>query len=807
MTINKEVSNLAEHMGEAMKTLDATVSLAQAAADSALTIADNLQKVLASSYGMVGDGSTNNDAAVSSIPEGSLVDLEGGVYSVSSVPEEFRAFNGGWYSGGVTVPAPLDARRHPLSGNYDLTREYSGLTVHTGPIMYDESERILYRVYTLSPTHYPNYGSMIYLEHSLDMGASWTGTRTVYSSADDRIVSGMVGRVMNGKLGVVLCEQDDPTTPTVRDIVLITAPLSSAKDGPWTSATISGSFTVEHFLYGEMYDYPTAVGGDDSDGFILYSYTNGNAYALHTVDNGANWTQSTVYTSLTLPGCMGGEITVCRLGSENKWVGYMRPVGTSALNEYPNLVAFTTTDMLNLTLADSGITNIGTDTVSDSGAVGHPPYVLYEGGRVNLFIPYRQRWVDSLDKQNEQQLTVFSGNAAEVFNNTGVINNPVKSLVTYLPERATGMMYTTLTPFGYVGWLRAFETSYLTAGIGSVAASAVVEFAGFQVARCKHTSRDNVLDNPVFAEWTRGTTFTGVVQDDTPVADRFRMYTSQSGGGATFTVSRVAVPNTVGTCLPFRPTTGMRIQAPATINNQYSGVDQSMFGKTAVTQFSGRDVTLHLCGVGTLPSTDMRFSIVMWSGSATISTTTTSIPRISGTGCWYTTATVAVPPLPANQTFTGTPRVTVRMQAGPGASGAWDCTLYGFKAEFGKNPTVFSAPDPDYERLKCSRYVRALGAGRSFIGTGWRASGTRFACAVPLGLPMVGVPSVYLSGALSDLRIDSKAAGITPTSLSTSEESASGFKLVVDHPSNTGYEAGGLWSSSTDTFLLVDCEK
>lgn len=218
-------------------------------------------------------------------------------------------------------------------------------------------------VYRKASNHTVVNGSEIRAFDSYDKGATRVNDRLIFSNAayDTR---NFVCRVMaNGRLGILASRREaEPSLTYLAGIFIY------SDDGgvTWSTADLpiaSPGYPVN--FHGQMLDYPASVGGNDTTGFIAYSYGsdgNGNIDALYTTNNGASWTWQQNVAQKVAPVTALVEPCVARVGTQNKWLMYARVSGQD------NAVVFTSTDLLNWSVqADSGL-----------HLEGNPPQTLYD---------------------------------------------------------------------------------------------------------------------------------------------------------------------------------------------------------------------------------------------------------------------------------------------------------------------------------------------------------------------------------------------------------------------------------------------
>lgn len=331
--------------------------------------------ISAADAGAVGDGIVNDGEKFSALElnvSGEHVDLLGKTYLVDTIPNGNDYFNGAFLKDGSFYWKPQNPRAHPFESPVATIRAvlphegvYRGLNVGIVQIEGVSTWKLIWREAT---GHGVENGTVIMAADTVDAGKTLTNLRVIYrvSAADTRnFVSGRLG---NGRIGIVAARPQE--AGTYLPPVFIYSDNPGQANEAWTAITLPATASVD--FHGAIYQYPTAVGGHDTLGWIAYGYRptaeGGGITAFTTVDNGATWTE---HLALILP--TGGfpslsEISVARIGNELKWVATIR----SSANL--NVAISISTDMLTWSVpANSGLM-MGSN----------PPSVFYEDGKLWL---------------------------------------------------------------------------------------------------------------------------------------------------------------------------------------------------------------------------------------------------------------------------------------------------------------------------------------------------------------------------------------------------------------------------------------
>jgi hypothetical protein len=352
-------------------------------------------------------------AAIEASKPGEAIDLQGRVYPVSSLPNGCNYYNGGFSISGEVYWMPRNPRAHPFENPachvktiMPMEGGYAGLS--TCLFQVPDSPRMI-ALYRVSRGHFTQNGAEIRMTISDDcfnshqrvpQAVSKSMHRTIYRDAsyDTRnCASGVMG---NGRLGSVWAKSNEAGTYT--DAVFIycdNADTSDERDIAWS--TVSISYTAATFdSHGKIHPWPASAGGNDTTGFIFYTYsTNHGICAYTTTDNGATWTEhlDVVTTNGTVLNV--SEMDVARIGSEDKWVMTVR---TNA-----NVGVATSTDMLEWTATVYG----------NQSLLANPPCLIYDMGKFWLYAFSRRD--KSLVPEHANAIVVSCGDPATVYASGG----------------------------------------------------------------------------------------------------------------------------------------------------------------------------------------------------------------------------------------------------------------------------------------------------------------------------------------------------------------------------------------------------
>lgn len=570
----------------------------------------------------------------------------------------------------LAAPEP-SAYRGPLSGNMrvaigdDLQHPWLFGLVH------EETSGHLLAFVKNGHRHATSPGAPIDMLVSEDGGCTWADRHTVYSVPDHDLADACVSVMHGGRIGLFVFLRKKGSLRC--DFVF-----SDDGGATWSVNTdvLSGA---RIFPYGPMLPYPAAVGGRDATGFAVYGYASSTGvHVATTTDNGDTWRLAgTIVTG----GLGFSEASVVRVGDERKWLMFLR----NDLDK--RLYLSTSTDMTAWTPPrDAGI---------EAGR--NPPYALYDAGRLHLYL-FQRDFSATIGKEN--QLLVFEDDPETVFV-TKTLSPKEPRVVATAPDRSLGYLRCCAIGRDYVWGFTAGEFEGSTeAGAPSViviGSTRPLPSAGpGYVARL--ADGRNLLRNPVFDLWTRGTDFPDLVTA-TRVADGFEVVP----GASPVRVSREDIAPEMSRIFPFNPRHGMRIASPRADRVM---VRQELKGERDVWLTADQTLSFQVWGIGTAPA--LRFFVTVDYGQGGAKAVTRSRPlvcRQAAGAVWMAEGTIQTPPL-ADKTIGRSPAVFLGV-AGQGRDAPWDLILVGMKAELGP-VTRFVAPDPDMDALLCSRFVQSV---------------------------------------------------------------------------------------------------
>jgi len=337
---------------------EAAAGSAQGAATAAADSADEARQwAEAASSGVLPDNGVTN-AKLADMPAGTVkANLSGSTADPSDVTlADLKA------AMDLDIPLlPQDASPFGLANMRILLGELEDAHYGFNSGILDAGNGKWVVVYRKASNHTVTNGSEIRAFDTYDKGATRVNDRLIYTDPNYDTRNFVAGVMGNGRLGII-CSRRQAGNLTYTNGIFI---YSDDKGVTWNTVTVnapSAGFGIN--FHGNLNQYPASVGGDDTNGFIAYSYsgTTGNIDAVRTTDNGATWTWSTGIAAPVAPATSLNEMAVVRVGTQNKWLMYARVSGQD------NAVVFTSTSMLTWSAqADTGL-----------HLEGNPPQALYD---------------------------------------------------------------------------------------------------------------------------------------------------------------------------------------------------------------------------------------------------------------------------------------------------------------------------------------------------------------------------------------------------------------------------------------------
>jgi hypothetical protein len=489
------------------------------------------ETVSVTDFGVVGDGTTNDDAEFTLLEAehtGKPVDLLGLVCLVTAIPTGNDYHNGAFKVGSEIYWRHRNPRLTPFhcpapSVKYvdPAPRIFRGF----GAMFPIGTNGLSLYVWREAKGHgNEDVGTRLVCARSDDFASTFIFSdesnsgelpTLVYtdSTADTRNMA--AGPMGSGRLGIMAArvKADD----TQFDPIFI---YSDDSGLTWTAAAVTAPTSATTNFHSRIYPYPEAAGGHDTTGFICYFYHSGGISALTTVDNGANWTEVADILEPTVTFASISEMSVARLGSQNKWVMVVRTSAgqNAAISTSANMTTWSA-------IADSGLK-----------MSSNPPELFYEDGRL---------WLVSFSRRNrpiiteyENALVIASVDGDAVYAAAGVGVWSGWRIVSALPFHPTGYISIEKIRDRYYGFFTGEDYAASTqsrTGYLMLLSSDVPAVASYP-AISKMRGNPNLCVNGGFRSAQRGDTIAAAVARAT-VFDGFTFARASSGVG--WTLARV----------------------------------------------------------------------------------------------------------------------------------------------------------------------------------------------------------------------------------------------------------------------------
>lgn len=721
----------------------------------------------------VGDAVTDDSAAfvrLESFSRGQPVDLGGRAFALAEVPTAARYFNGAFKVGSEVVGAAAAAKRHPFVGVATVVASYPG-TFWPAGVWFDASTHNLWRAEVVSERHDTSSGSRLDVMQSRDMGETWTGRCTIFSNPDHpRVRAGALGAMSAGRWGGVVTTGDT----TRRQWFVYSDDFGTT----WVTTDITAQLLASnHFVYGLLMPGPSRAAGD----WMVASYGGTTSCKIiRTTDNGASWSDATLKTATGLPGTSPNptEPSIVYVPSKG-WLMFTR-VGTTPQSTQ------------NLFVAKSADFSTWSGWIDTGVPLGeNPVHALYDGGNLHVLIAQRTGFVGT---SRNNILYAYSGEARALYDNPAALGAMAPEQIVALPARAIGYLQSCRLMRSpndkHAPWYHFLKSEGDSSTLRPTR-SQVIAIRDLPGAALGPQAREGVIqlvDNPIFSEWPRGTSFSYSASDG-GLAGRF--YSIRSG--ATLLVDRVTLSDAQTARFPFRPLYGMRVRNPGTPDD-YVSIGQRWEGADALRALralqSGGDYVCRLYGMGDFP-TGLVASILV--NGTSVAVGTFSPVAADATASWVSEAVIGSTAIPASISAV----TNVRLTIGNGATvSEFDFTIVGCFLYPAAHAAAmeFGAPDNTPDRV--GFYCQKLSGTGLRVGRGVIKSAT--AAQVYLELNMMMAPTVTVTGNW----VIEGVADYTPSAIIAS----AGYKQAVISATMAGASTGfaTLRATDADASILLD---
>jgi len=598
---------------------------------------------------------------------------------VLSVNVSNTSGSGTFSSWGLVVSSTYTSlRRHPLEGQQSIAIS-DGVSHYWINGLVCLSNGHLLAVVRVNHTHGASYGSPLNIIESEDGGNTWKNERTIASFDGWDIAPSCAAVMGDGRIGIMYSRRNASNT-YVNDFIY------SDDDGDTWTLVDDVLPTGGIHLYGPMLEYPESVGGDDDTGFAVFGYRGAiGVKAAVTTDNGLTWT---LEDSGILPGLGFTESTVVRIPGQDKWLMFLRNDATKGKPLYIS--------------KSSDLTTWTTPVASKFIAGKNPPFAIIDStGQLFLYIFFRDFGLPA--GGNENTVMMLEDDPNYIYDNLKFSNTKARPVMS-IPERGLGYIYTA-TDGTDLYW--GFTCQEISSGTPS--------WTGFPASICIGSTRtiipmgitgversiagENMIRNPIFNWWTRGSRFTGITSE-TNVADGWKLFPS----GSTMSAERVELDGDVSMLFPFNPRYGMRVTSTSGDNH---GLYQYIYDREKFELLCGNSVGVQLWGYGVPPTGGLKLRICYGDGGSPDNTTFIASKVTSfSTGVWYMDGVFQLPTLDKVKVGTG-PFISVGPSIGADTTGTWDTIFCGMKVEVG-GITKFGTDDPVKDKIICQQYLRKV---------------------------------------------------------------------------------------------------
>jgi len=407
----------------------------------ATTVQSKLREsVSVKDFGAVGDGSDESSKFITfeSSTKGAAVDLLGLTCVVTTIPNGNDYFNGSWKVGASVYALNRNPREHPLANpslhaKTLLANEgkYRGLSTAA---FHKPGSANLAIVYRESLGHGVEDNAPIYCAISDDMGdrfglstSNGITTKVIAQQSNADIRNWASGVMGSGRFGILASRRDIGAGSIYLQPLFL---YSDDAGATWSQSSVS--FTSASWdSHSRIYPHPASVGGHDTLGWIVYAYTTSHGIcAMKTVNNGATWTE---VLNCVLPTSLDGaseaaslsEMSVARVGNENKWVMVVRTNQEAAVSTSTNMTTWTSAKLIQTTTQDKLLAN--------------PPELTYEDGKF-WFWTFSRRGSKEIYPEYANALMVSEGDPAAVYASGGATGWQQWRVVSSLPFWPSGYM-------------------------------------------------------------------------------------------------------------------------------------------------------------------------------------------------------------------------------------------------------------------------------------------------------------------------------------------------------------------------------
>jgi hypothetical protein len=251
-------------------------------------------------------------------------------------------------------------------------------------------------------------GNSLKYAETTDGGATFENEQTVFAGGSTEWArDARMTEFDNGRLGIWFRRNDGNDDP-----LGLSFAYSDDGGNSWTVDDYD-TFNANYLSF-SILRYPSSVGGADTGGWIIHGDDaldggDGDIYAITTTDNGDSWAESKVISNPSGYSSAGFEVSVARLGTDNKWVMLTRNESGG-----PSLI-YTSTDLSNWS---------GPDEAPSPDVGDNPSSLFYHNGYLNWLAASRPYQYEADDSRAILSDNKFQGIVSRTVDADTIWNNP-----------------------------------------------------------------------------------------------------------------------------------------------------------------------------------------------------------------------------------------------------------------------------------------------------------------------------------------------------------------------------------------------
>lgn len=750
---------------------------AEAAAVDAVAAAGSIISLSSYSIATSSSAATNTTGFgnLEAVYSGRNIDLNGGTYAVTTVPDGNQYYNGAFSVSGTIYDMPRLPREHPIDGGVYHIPTQGGERQHpwigpAGVFANDTMVRFLAADGTL---HETDIGGRLLMETSYSGGASWVNPITVYQS-DSFEPRGLVGGMSRARTRMVVAWLDIA---------------ASAGNLRYAFTTNGGTYTKGNIIGGGSVFYPHGdMVEDSSENIYIFGVRSSvDLCVAKGVWGGSDYTW-TVTTIATLTG--GGTIAEpVALLTGSGWVFLIRDDNTSNGGRAYGLTC--DLDFSNpSSFTDSGVP-LGLNPAAGVSAWGRGHYYL-TARRSTPILGYQNVLLHGV-------VDLETLHAANGVFPSSVIWRPVVRLDNF------GLGY--LTMYREKGGRFAGMAMEAEAQVGSpnYAPSRIVKIGGQPIsasvpaAVAQRRSTPPVQYNPGLQHWTRGTSITCTAGSATKTADGLIC----SSNTANMTVAREIVGDGLRDRLPHKPFYAAQCTSAVGGSGRY--FRRRVYGREAVEQLARQTHRLNFIWSGDLPGY-YQFGIAVNFGSGGSTTVTDVVTAAQDEDTdnpliWLSEALAFGPADLDGKSWGASPYFEISMLSN--GAGAVDGYLYGFWSDTSIHQIPLDPANIEADRTIIDKHISVMSfAADDMVCVTNRASDDVGIGNIPISPRMVADPAMSLINSTTAASFYVNSSGNTLSDFSFDGIGKNGFRLRVERTGAFTGNSQEIRCVSTGSILL-----